>query len=377
HAMSMLADGERTTLYITAEESLEQLALRAQRLGAESPQLMVLADTNVFAACEQIEKLQPLVVVVDSIQAMVHPDLSSSPGSVSQIRECTAVLVRVAKEQGIPLFLVGHVTKEGIIAGPKVLEHMVDTVLYMEGDAHYALRIIRATKNRFGPAGEVGVFKMTEGGLECVSEPSEYLLSELNEPVAGNVIAAVVEGKRPLLLEVQALVAPTYFGTPRRVVTGADYNRVSVIIAVLERRAHVRLGDKDVYVNVAGGMRVAEPAMDLPIALAIASSRYDRPLPRDIAVFGEVGLGGEVRSVASPEQRFHEMMKLGFKLCVGPKYRDTSWKSRGGGRIKYLAVQNVHEAIKAVLQVNPATFERQMRVEQYSDAGAEALNFES
>ncbi|MCS7254138.1 MAG: DNA repair protein RadA [Armatimonadota bacterium] len=342
-------DKERSALYVAAEESIEQIAMRADRLKVASPSIMILPDTDVTLVCEEIERLKPSIVVVDSIQAMVHPELVSAAGSVSQVRECASELVRMAKVTGTSIFMIGHVTKEGVIAGPKVLEHMIDTVLYMEGDQHYALRLLRVTKNRFGPVGEVGLFKMTEDGLEPVTNPSEYLLSGSQVETSGNMAAAVIEGKRPLLLEVQALVAPTYFGAPRRLVTGMDYNRACILIAVLERRADVRLGDQDVYINVAGGIRVTESALDLPAALAIASSRYDVVIPRGVAAFGEVGLGGEVRPVPLPERRLLEMERLGFKTCFGPLYPNGG---RFGGELKglsYIAVRQVGEAISKLL----------------------------
>lgn len=324
-ASAAMGSEERAVLYVTGEESLEQVGLRAERLGLNSDHVLALAETDVESVVSELSATQPAAVVIDSIQTMTHPSLDSSVGSVSQIRECTATLLRSAKHEGVPVFMIGHVTKEGVIAGPRVLEHMVDTVLYLEGDSHYALRVLRATKNRFGATGEVGVFRLTETGLEEVENPSEYLLSQTGESVSGSCVAVVAEGKRPFLVEVQALVAPTYFGAPRRVVTGADYNRVAVVIAVLERRANCRLGDKDVYVSVAGGMRVGEPAADLPIALAIASSAcalYNANyvgIPRMLAAFGEIGLSGEVRAVSLPDRRIAETARLGFDRCVGPR----------------------------------------------------------
>ncbi len=341
------AERGRVALYVAAEESVEQIAMRANRLKAASPSIMVLSDTDVTFVCEEIERLTPSIVAVDSIQAMSHPDLVSAAGSVSQIRECASELVRTAKATGTSIFMVGHVTKEGVIAGPRVLEHMVDTVLYMEGDQHYVLRILRVTKNRFGPVGEVGLFRMAESGLEPVADPSEYLLSNIE--VSGSIAAAVIEGKRPLVLEVQALVAPTYFGTPRRLVTGMDYNRACMLIAALERRVGVRLGDQDVYINVAGGIRVSEPALDLPAALAIASSRYDVVIPKGVAAFGEIGLGGEVRPVHLPERRLLELARLGFKVCFGPPYSGLERMKGELKGLKYIAVHQVGEATSKLL----------------------------
>ncbi|MFA4015482.1 MAG: hypothetical protein RUDDFDWM_000565 [Candidatus Fervidibacterota bacterium] len=344
---SATSDGKHRAVYVAAEESMEQIALRAERLGISSSNIFVLSDVDVTLVCEEIERLKPLVVAVDSIQAMLHPDLASAPGSVSQVRECASLLVRTAKGIGTSIFLVGHVTKEGLIAGPKVLEHIVDAVLYLEGDQNYALRILRAVKNRFGPVGEIGVFKMSEGGLEPIPNPSEHLLSHSSVNVSGSVVGAVIEGRRPLLLEIQALVAPTYFGAPRRLVTGMDYNRACMLIAVLERRTRIRLSDQDVYVNVAGGIRVSEPAIDLPAAIAIASSRYDAIIPKDMAAFGEVGLGGEVRPVPLPERRLKELSKLGFKKCLGPAYAEGL---RIDGEIEYVPVKHVTDAISMLIK---------------------------
>ncbi|MFA4044523.1 MAG: hypothetical protein HZRFUVUK_001315 [Candidatus Fervidibacterota bacterium] len=346
---SATSDGKHKAVYVAAEESMEQIALRAERLGISSSTIFVLSDVDVTLVCEEIERLKPLVVAVDSIQAMLHPDLASAPGSVSQVRECTSLLVRTAKDVGTSIFLVGHVTKEGLIAGPKVLEHIVDTVLYLEGDQNYALRVLRAVKNRFGPVGEIGVFKMSEGGLEPVPNPSEHLLSRTSVDVSGSVVGAVIEGRRPLLLEIQALVAPTYFGAPRRLVTGMDYNRACMLIAVLERRTRIRLSDQDVYVNVAGGIRVSEPAIDLPTAIAIASSRYDAIIPKDVAAFGEVGLGGEVRPVPLPERRLRELSKLGFRKCFGPVYAEGL---RVDGEMEYVPVRHVTDVISMLIKLN-------------------------
>jgi len=324
------------TLYVTGEESLEQIGLRIDRLGVEHEKLFVLAETDVTAIGSAIEELKPCLAVVDSIQAAYHPLLASSPGSVSQVRESTAYLLRIAKRIGTALFLVGHVTKEGFLAGPKVLEHMVDAVLYLEGEANYTLRLVRATKNRFGPTGEVGVFQLDEGGLSEVPNPSEWLLSQRKEPIAGTIVAAIMEGHRPLLVEVQALVAPNPFGMPRRVVTGVDIGRVLMLLAILERHLHCRFSDRDVFVNIAGGLRVTEPAIDLPIALAILSSRFDVPISRDVAAFGELGLTGEIRPVPQSDARVREAKRLGFSKCIGP--------SDGRGKREWLTVATIAEA---------------------------------
>ncbi len=314
----IMAKQKQRTLYVTGEESPEQVALRVERLGVEDEGLFVLAETDVTAIGAAMERLQPTMTVVDSIQAAYHPLLSSSPGSVSQVRESAAYLLRIAKRLGITLFLVGHVTKEGFLAGPKVMEHMVDAVLYLEGEAGYALRLVRATKNRFGPTGEVGVFRLDERGLEEVTNPSEWLLAQRNEPAAGTTVAVVMEGRRPLLVEVQALVSSNPFGMPRRVVTGLDFGRVLMLLAVLERHLRCRFSDRDVFVNIVGGLRVTEPAIDLPVALAVLSSRFDVPLPSDLAAFGEIGLTGEIRPVPQGEVRVREAKRLGFARCFGP-----------------------------------------------------------
>lgn len=314
----IVAKQYQKALYVTGEESLEQIALRIERLGVEEERLFVLSETDVTAIGAVMEELKPILAVVDSIQAAYHPLLTSSPGSVSQVRESTAYLLRIAKRLNISLFLVGHVTKEGFLAGPKVLEHMVDAVLYLEGDANYTLRLVRATKNRFGPTGEIGVFQLSENGLNEVPNPSEWLLSQRREPVAGTVVAAIMEGHRPLLVEVQALVTANPFGIPRRVVTGVDMGRVLMLLAILERHLRCKFSDRDVFVNIAGGLRITEPAIDLPVALAILSSRFDVPIAKDIVAFGELGLTGEIRPVPQSDVRAREAKRLGFSRCLGP-----------------------------------------------------------
>lgn len=332
----IMAKQNLVTLYVTGEESLEQIALRVDRLGVESENLFVLAETDVTAIGEAMEELKPSLAVVDSIQAAYHPLLTSSPGSVSQVRESTAYLLRIAKRLNTVLFLVGHVTKEGFLAGPKVLEHMVDAVLYLEGEANYTLRLVRATKNRFGPTGEIGVFQLNENGLIEVPNPSEWLLSQRHEPVAGTVVAAVMEGQRPILVEVQALVTANPFGIPRRVVTGVDMGRVLMLLAILERHLRCKFSDHDVFVNIVGGLKVTEPAIDLPVALAILSSRFDVPIPRDTAAFGELGLIGEIRPVPQSETRVREAKRLGFSRCLGPKERK--------GQREWFSVNTIAEA---------------------------------
>lgn len=320
---------EQPVLYVSGEESAHQMKLRAKRLGVAGANLYVLAETNLEVILAHINRLQPALVIVDSIQTTQTGELESAPGTVAQVRACGVALQRVAKEQGIAVFLVGHVTKEGALAGPKALEHLVDTVLTFEGDPHLNYRILRATKNRFGSTDEVALLEMREQGLVAVQNPSEWLLSERASHSPGSVVTAVMEGTRPLLVEVQALVTHSYLSQPRRQVTGLDYNRVNMVLAVLEKRAGVRLSDKDVFVNAAGGIFVREPAADLGIALAVASSVKDRPLPPDMVVFGELGLAGEVRSVIHTEQRVREAQRLGFSRVMLPRRDARALKARG------------------------------------------------
>lgn len=304
-------------LYATGEESAEQVKLRADRLGAISPDFFILAETDIDVIGELARQMSPALLVVDSIQTMQTGDLDTPAGSVGQVRESAARATRLAKDRGIATILVGHVTKEGAIAGPKMLEHMVDTVLYLEGERFHAYRLLRSVKNRFGATHEVGVFDMQETGLAEVGNPSAVFLAEREEEASGSVVTVALEGSRPLLVELQALVTPTHFGLPRRTTTGVDLNRLILLTAVLTKRAGLQLGQQDVYVNVAGGMRLDEPAADLATALAIASSLADVPI-RNVAVMGEVGLGGEVRSVNQLSQRVAEATKLGFSRCIVP-----------------------------------------------------------
>ncbi|MGQ9454644.1 MAG: DNA repair protein RadA [Armatimonadota bacterium] len=303
-------------LYVSGEESAEQIKLRSNRLGTASKGLYVVAETNIEAVEECIQNLKPSYVIVDSIQTMYDPRLSSAPGTVSQVRACTGVLARLAKSQDISVFIVGHVTKEGSLAGPRVLEHMVDTVLYFEGDRHQSYRILRAMKNRFGSTDEVGVFEMRETGLEEVPNPSEAFLAERPAQGIGSVVTATIEGSRPLMVEIQALVTPSFFASPRRMATGVDYNKMLMILAVLEKRVGLPLGNKDVYVNVAGGVRIIEPAADLAVAIAVASSLMDRPIDEGLIALGEVGLAGEVRSVGQLDKRLKEAARMGFKHAI-------------------------------------------------------------
>ncbi len=317
--MNRLAAVLGPVLYVSGEESARQVRLRAERLGKVTEDLLFLAETDLGALEAALSQVKPRALVVDSIQTVFHPDLPAAPGSVTQVRECAAALLRWAKTASVPVFLVGHVTKSGELAGPRVLEHIVDTVLYFEGERHTSFRLLRAVKNRFGPSHEVGIFEMTEAGLAEVENPSRLFLAERPPNAAGSVVVPAMEGTRPVLVEVQALVGATNFmGTPRRLVTGADYNRVAIILAVLEKRAGMNLGNQDVYVNVVGGVRLQEPGADLGLALAVASSLRNVPVGPDLVAVGEVGLAGEVRSVARLEYRLSEAAKLGFARAVIP-----------------------------------------------------------
>jgi DNA repair protein RadA/Sms len=316
--MERIADSGKTVLYVSGEESLEQIKLRAQRLGAGSENLLLASLTDLDDILELTNKASPALLVVDSIQTMYWPQLESAPGSVGQVRECGAMLMRHSKEQAVATLLVGHVTKEGVIAGPRTLEHMVDTVLYMEGERHHSFRILRSVKNRFGSTNEIGVFEMRESGLAEVANPSEVFLSERNREVPGSAVVCALEGTRPVLVEIQALVSPTAFGTPQRNTTGLNHRRLSLLLAVLERRAGLSLGMQDVFVNIAGGLKIEEPAIDLGVAVAIASAFRNRPADPRAVFIGEVGLGGEIRSVSQTDRRVAEARKLGFTRVVCP-----------------------------------------------------------
>lgn len=339
------AGGSRTVLIASGEESERQISLRANRLGAASQNLLVLSEVDVTLIDRQIKMIEPALLVIDSIQTMFHPDVPSAPGSVSQVRECTHYLMRIAKSTHLPIFIVGHVTKEGSIAGPRVLEHMVDTVLYFEGDNYQSFRVVRAVKNRYGSTNEIGIFEMTDSGLIEVSNPSALFLSQRPEASPGSVVTATIEGTRPLLVELQALVTSSYLSVPRRMTTGLDYNRLSLIIAVLDRRFGLHLGQEDIYVNVVGGVKVNEPAVDLGIALAIASAHKDITIPSDLIAIGEVGLAGEVRFVSQLEQRIKEAEKLGFKKLIIP---DQELRSVNTLNVDLLRVKNVRQAIDYV-----------------------------
>jgi len=333
-------------LYITGEESERQLKLRALRLGIENDNLYVLSETDIDSILAAIDEIKPETVIIDSIQTVSDSTLDSAPGSVSQVRECTMRIMRATKEKGLTIFVVGHINKEGSIAGPKVLEHMVDCVLYFEGERNTSFRILRAVKNRFGSTNEIGVFEMVENGLSCVENPSEMLLTGRPENSPGTCVACVIEGTRPILAEVQALVTPSGYNASRRS-NGVDYNRAAMLLAVLEKRGGLPVTSCDAYINVIGGLSLDEPAADLATSLAVASSFLDRPLGADLAAIGEVGLSGEIRSVSMLNQRLLEISRLGFKRCVIPAHvRDEIKKVNG---LELISVKNIAEAIAAVL----------------------------
>ena len=341
-----LSQAGKRVLYISGEESLQQIRMRAERMGEFTEQLMILCETDLENIREAITKTAPEVVIIDSIQTMYNENVTSAPGSVSQVRESTGVLLQIAKGMNISIFIVGHVTKEGVVAGPRVLEHMVDTVLYFEGDRHAAYRVLRGVKNRFGSTNEIGVFEMREIGLVEVPNPSEYMLEGKPEGASGSIVACTMEGTRPVLLEVQALVCKTNLAFPRRTAAGTDLNRVNLLMAVLEKRAGLGLSSCDAYVNIAGGIRMNEPALDLGIVLAIASSMKDQPIDEKTIAFGEVGLSGEVRSVSMAEQRVREAKRLGFDTVILPEAcRRQASKVEG---IQLTGVKNVREAIRAI-----------------------------
>jgi DNA repair protein RadA/Sms len=332
-----------SVLYVSGEESLHQIKLRAERIGSFSDSLLLLCETSLDTISEVIKQKKPQIVIIDSIQTMYNDAVASAPGSVSQVRESTGVLMQLAKGMGISIFIVGHVTKEGVVAGPRVLEHMVDTVLYFEGDRHESYRILRGVKNRFGSTNEIGVFEMRQEGLVEVENPSEYMLSGRLENASGSVVACSLEGTRPMLLEIQALVCHSFFNNPRRTATGTDYNRVNLLMAVLEKRVGMQLSDSDAYVNITGGMRIQEPAIDLGIVLAIMSSKLDIAIDDRTICFGEVGLSGEVRGVSMAEQRVAEAAKLGFTTCILPRVSLQSASKISG--IRLIGVSNVRDAL--------------------------------
>ena len=341
----MASDG-RKVLYISGEESLRQIKIRANRLGQFSDQLLLLCETSLEVVEETIRNVMPDITIIDSIQTMYHEEISSAPGSVSQVRESTNVLLQLAKGLNISIFIVGHVTKEGTVAGPRVLEHMVDTVLYFEGDRHASYRILRGVKNRFGSTNEIGVFEMKEEGLIEVKNPSEFMLSGKPEGASGSIVSCSMEGTRPILLEIQALVCHSNFGIPRRQAIGTDFNRVNLLMAVLEKRLGVQMSDCDAYVNLAGGMRIIEPAIDLGIAMAIVSSFKNRVIDDKMLAFGEIGLSGEVRGVSMAEQRVSEAAKLGFTTCVLPEVNRSQLRPIEG--MKVIGIKTVQDAIDLI-----------------------------
>lgn len=341
-----LAKNGNSVLYISGEESLGQIKLRAQRVGEASDNLMVLCETSLDTIENVLENVKPQIVVIDSIQTMYREEVGAAPGSVSQVRETTAVLMQLAKGLNISIFIVGHVTKEGVVAGPRMLEHMVDTVLYFEGDKNAAYRILRSVKNRFGSTNEIGVFEMRQEGLAEVANPSEYMLTGRPEEASGSVVVCLLEGTRPILVEIQALVCDSNFGMPRRTAAGADYNRVNLLMAVLEKRAGIHLSGSDAYVNIAGGMKVNEPAMDLGIVMALVSSFRNRPMMENTIVFGEVGLAGEVRAVSQPQIRINEAVKLGFGNCILPQVCLKNIKKTD--KINLIGISSVKDAVKLI-----------------------------
>ncbi len=342
---NLAADG-RKVLYISGEESLRQIKIRANRLGEFSDNLQLLCETGLAVVEQTIRSVMPDVTIIDSIQTMYDEEVSSAPGSVSQVREATNVLLQLAKGLTVSVFIVGHVTKEGTVAGPRVLEHMVDTVLYFEGDRHASYRILRGVKNRFGSTNEIGVFEMKEEGLIEVRNPSEYMLSGKPEGASGSVVSCSMEGTRPILLEIQALVCHSNFGIPRRQAIGTDFNRVNLLMAVLEKRLHLQMSDCDAYVNLAGGMRIVEPAIDLGIAMAVVSSFKNRAIDDKTIAFGEIGLSGEVRGVSMVEQRVAEAAKLGFTTCVIPEVNRSHLKPIEG--IRLIGVRTVRDAVDLI-----------------------------
>lgn len=342
-----LANKDLRVLYISGEESTRQTKLRADRLNIKSDQLFVLAETNMQHISNQIDQLDPAFIVIDSIQTIFKEEVTSAPGSVSQVRECTSELMRIAKTKHIPIFIVGHVTKEGNIAGPRLLEHMVDAVLYFEGERHHTFRILRGVKNRFGSTNEMGIFEMKEEGLREVLNPSEIFLEERSQGVAGSTIVASMEGTRPILVEIQSLISPTSFGQARRMATGIDHNRVPLLMAVLEKRVGLLMQNQDAYVKVAGGVKLDEPAIDLAIAVSIASSFKDKTSKPDDVLIGEVGLTGEIRRVSRIDQRVQEAAKLGFKRVIIPARNLEGWTAPSG--IEVIGVNSVQEALKITL----------------------------
>ena len=340
----------RTVLYISGEESARQIKLRANRLGVDTDNLFVLAQTDVASIVETIKTEKPNIVIIDSIQTMMIDDISSSAGSITQVRECTNIFMHLAKSLGIPIFVVGHVNKDGAIAGPKVLEHIVDTVLYFEGERNYSYRILRSAKNRFGSTNEIGVFEMAQNGMKEVENPSLMMLSGRPKNTSGTCVACTMEGSRPILAEVQGLVTSSGFGTPRRMCTGFDYNRMSMIIAVLEKRAGYMFGGMDAYLNVIGGLKLFEPAADLSVAMALVSSLRDKVLNENTLAFGEIGLAGEIRAVNNCEQRINEARRLGFTKCIIPFHNYKSLSKEPKISMDIVPVRTIRTAFDAITE---------------------------
>lgn len=340
-----LVEKSKKVLYISGEESMRQIKMRAERLGEFGGELLLLSETNLDTVEETIQHVKPEIVVIDSIQTMFKEEVGSAPGSVGQVRETTNTLMGIAKGMGISVFIIGHVTKEGMVAGPRVLEHMVDTVLYFEGDHSASYRILRAVKNRFGSTNEIGVFEMKNQGLVEVTNPSEYMLEGMPEDEAGSVVTCAMEGTRPIMVETQALVCQTSFNLPRRTAAGTDFNRVNLLMAVIEKRLGMRMGDCDAYINVAGGMKINEPALDLALVAVILSSYRNRALPSKVLVFGEVGLTGEVRAVNMAEQRVVEAAKMGYTTCIMPQVNKKNIQMNG---IKMIGIRNIRELLEYI-----------------------------
>ncbi|MBE6843386.1 MAG: DNA repair protein RadA [Oscillospiraceae bacterium] len=338
---------EHSILYVSGEESTRQIKLRADRLGVTTESLYLLASNDVESICSTIEESEPDIVIIDSIQTMSLSQISSSPGSITQVRECTNLFMHTAKKKEIPIFIVGHVNKDGAIAGPKVMEHIVDAVLYFEGERHLSYRILRAVKNRFGSTNEIGVFEMLDVGLRQVENPSEMLLSGRPHNVSGTCVACIMEGSRPILAEVQVLATKSGFASPRRMTTGFDYNRMAMIVAVLEKRAGLFFGTLDIYVNIVGGFKLDEPAGDLSVALALQSSLLDKPVNEKVIAFGEIGLGGEIRSVSHIPNRIREAERMGFEICIVPK-QTLKGINTENYNLKIIGVTNIRQAFAAV-----------------------------
>ena len=343
---SKVANTNKKVLYISGEESESQIKMRASRLGVNSQNLYIFAENNLSIIEAHLEKINPDLIIVDSIQTVYSPEISSAPGTVSQIKEGTSKFMKISKKMGISTFIVGHVTKEGALAGPKLLEHMVDTVLYLEGERYFSYRILRGVKNRFGSTNEIGMFEMQEKGMCEITNPSDILISERDDNPAGSCIVSSIEGTRPILVEIQALTSQTVFGYPKRTANGIDYNRLSLLIAVLEKKAGLMLGSQDVYLNVVGGLKINEPSIDLGIMMATASSFKNIAIPKDMIIIGEVGLTGEIRRINLIEKRLKEAEKLGFKSCIIPESNKKDLKEKY--KLDIIGVRNINEAMKKI-----------------------------